>query len=149
MEEFNWLGYCVSCNVDCCHNMDKSIPENECIKPGTREIYTGNTRDSNNAKSGIKKTTQELPDYRPLECRLFPFDIKEINEKLTWVMWHNCHATPKLEYEKFIGYFERHFSRAVSADQIRQYIANQKLNELEKNVTKEFKVIREVKWNIE
>jgi hypothetical protein len=140
MKEFNWLGYCVSCNAACCHNEDKSIPENECIRP---EVESGIERISSDTYKGLQQ------DYRPLECRLFPFDIKEIDEKLTWVMWNNCHATPKLDYEKFIGYFEGHFSRTIPLDKIRQYVVQQKLSGLEKFSTEKFVVIREVNWPTE
>jgi len=132
LKEFNWLGYCISCNTACCHNENKSIPENECIRPGV--------------DFGIEQVGSNIQqDYRPLECRLFPFDVKEIDEKLVWVMWNNCHATPKLDYEKSIDFLERQFSRTIPLEQIKKYVMHQKLNGLEKPVTEEFVVIREVK----
>jgi hypothetical protein len=128
MKEFDWLGYCTSCNVECCHNTDKTIPENDCIKPG------------------VEKSDTNSYDRRPLECRLFPFDVKEIYEKLTWVMWNNCHATPRLNYENFMNFFEKNFSRTTSLEDIKSYVTRRKLDESRKSPTGRYIIIREISW---
>lgn len=126
--EFNWLGYCTSCNIECCHNTDKDIPENKCTKPGV-EIMDVHSY-----------------DHRPLECRLFPFDVKEVDEKLTWIMWNKCHVTPKLDYESFMNFFERQFSKKVSLEHIKQYVEHTKINNPRKYSTNNYTIIREVNW---
>jgi hypothetical protein len=132
MKEFNWLGECTLCNIDCCHNTDKSVPENECIRPIDEKRYIGSTESS---------------DYRPLECRLFPFDIKEIGEKLYWIRWNQCHADLKLNYEQHMDFFERAFFRALSPEHIQTYASNPKLNDSKKPITNNYKVIREINWS--
>lgn len=145
--EFDWLKYCTSCNSDCCHNTNKLILENECTRSEIEKGYI----DFNGTcalKNPLDTNSEIRESYnnRPLECRLFPFDVKEINEKLVWVMWNRCHATPKLQYEKFIDFFERSFSRAISWDQIKQYVEQTKLTNPEKYKVNNFIVIREVNW---
>lgn len=155
IKEFDWLEGCVSCNVGCCHNTDKSIPANECIRPMIERGYV--LSDGKNiyaSELSDRKMTDNPPgirnirtdDYRPLECRLFPFDVKEIEGKLVWIRWNNCHATPKLDYENFMGFFERKFFRELSLDHIRQYVTYQKLKEPERFPDREFMVIREINW---
>jgi hypothetical protein len=138
MKEFDWLAQCTSCNIECCHNIDKNIPENECSR---QEYEKGSTvRQIDIHQENINQ------DYRPLECRLFPFDVKEINEKLTWIKWNNCHTTPELNYGKFIDFFERKFSRELSLDQIQQYVEQRKIIGPDKYSTNKYTVIRELKW---
>jgi hypothetical protein len=151
MKEFNWLGDCTSCNIYCCHNTDKNIPQNQCIRPDAEKRYatSGNTLppgDSINNISMNKPDIKESYDYRPLECRLFPFDVKEIDGKLVWVKWNNCHATPKLDYEKFMGFFEKKFSRELSLDDIKKYVLSQKSKTPETLSQKEFIIIKEINW---
>ena len=133
MKEFDWLGYCISCNTGCCHNEDKTIPENDCI----RQLTEGTSTEEMNINSY---------DRRPLECRLFPFDIKEINEKMFWIKWDQCNATPELNYENFMDFFERQFSRKLSIDYIKQYVENNKTIKPEKYSKDNFIIIREVNW---
>jgi hypothetical protein len=145
--EFDWLGYCTSCNVDCCHNTDPSIPKNECIKPGIENKYI-KPDDTYflNRPADDKSKTSESNDYRPLECRLFPFDIKEIDTKLVWIVQDRCHATPKLDYGKSIKFIEGYFSRTIPLDLIQKYVENNKLTKLEKYEANNFKILGEVNW---
>ncbi len=160
VKEFDWLEGCVSCNKECCHNTYKFMPANECARPmmdrgyvlsDGKNIYASEIsiehrmmNDSVNNTSSIRNIVTD--DYRPLECRLFPFDVKDIEGKLVWIKWNDCHATPKLDYEKFIGFFERKFSRELSLDQIRHYVTYKQAKESENSLTREFMVIREINW---
>ncbi|MGV8172389.1 MAG: hypothetical protein ACP5OA_06885 [Candidatus Woesearchaeota archaeon] len=155
MKEFDWLGSCTSCNKGCCHNTDKFIRENECNKPEAKTFYetlrqTNNltNNSTNNVIDNTGKTSviQEQYDNRPLECRLFPFDIKEIEGKLVWVKWNGCHASPKLDYEKFINFFERKFSREIPLGHIKQYVENQKSKTIENPLEKGYIIIKEMNW---
>lgn len=151
MREFNWLGGCTSCNTNCCHNENKFIPENECSRPEIKELGLGyEGKHDMIKKSGmqleVKSRIRELPDYRPLECRLFPFDVKEIDDKLVWVMYNNCHATPKLNYEKFIDFFEKKFSREIPLDYIKRYVTYHNSNNSKKLSTHKYIVLKEVNW---
>jgi len=149
MKEFDWLGYCVSCNTACCHNEDKSIPENECSRIELNDLIVKRSKLYYPVYTQAHSSEMnDLPDYRPLECRLFPFDITEIDEKLMWLVWSNCPATPKLDYEKALGFMERKFSRRLPLEHIIQYITDQKLNESGKMTSDGFKIIREVNWQI-
>jgi hypothetical protein len=143
MKEFDWLEGCTSCNKDCCHNEDKFIQKDECNRYKTVHI-----------PEYLQKMHEQYDtsDKRPLECRLFPFDVKDIDGKMTWVMWNNCHVNPKLDYQKFINFFERKFSREVSLDNIKQYVEHRKSEERakpEKPLREGYIVIREVNWPID
>jgi hypothetical protein len=142
-KEFDWLGYCTSCNIDCCHNMNSSIPEKECTRQDTGEHYR--IVDHQNTPTG-EPDISESYDNRPLECRLFPFDIKEIDQKLVWIVHDRCHATPKLDYGKFINFFEGHFSRTIPLDQIQKYVEHNKVHRFGKYESDDFKVLKEVNW---
>ncbi len=156
VKEFDWLEGCVSCNKECCHNKYKFMPANECAKPmiergyvlsDGKNIYASELSVDQgvvNNPSSIRNVGTD--DYRPLECRLFPFDVKDIEGKLVWIRWNNCHATPKLDYENFMGFFERKFSRELSLDQIKQYVAYKRSKDSEIPQTREFMVIREINW---
>jgi hypothetical protein len=132
--EFDWLEYCTACNTDCCHNVDSSIPKYECKKPGI-EIPTA-----------IKNIEDNIKDYRPFECQIFPFDVMELDGKLEWVKQNNCYATPKLNYEKFIGYFEKKFFSKWPKQDIEKYVREDKLNNPQKYLSDNFTRIREVSW---
>lgn len=157
--EFDWLGYCTSCNIDCCHNIDPTIPKNECTKQKKKnnQIYfndayiLNNTSDNNPIINPQNKNQLETIEYdnRLLECRLFPFDIKNIDKKLVWILQDQCRATPKLDYGKFIRFFEGHFSRTIPLEHIRHYVEYNRLNIPEKYETNNFKVLREINWQIE
>jgi hypothetical protein len=142
--EFNWLGYCTSCNIDCCHNTNKSIPEYECIKSGIEKYHM--TDDVNAPATKLIDRLENTYDNRPLECQIFPFDIMESDGRLEWIRWNKCHATPKLHYEKFMDFFERQFSKRWSLEQIQKYVEQNKLINPKKYLSNDFERIREVKW---
>ena len=151
--EFDWLGYCTSCNVECCHNIDPSIPKYECTKPGMEKNYMTNINkdaliDKMETTSKISKlgaSNDDINDYRPIGCQIFPFDVMDLDGRLEWVKRNHCHATPALNYEKFIDFFERQFYRKWSLDKIKQYVEQDKLNNPEKYTSNNFKRIRELK----
>jgi hypothetical protein len=123
------------------------VPENECNRPEKKYPYT-TKYDTQTNKRDVAKTfsIHESYDNRPLECRLFPFDVKKIEDKLTWVKWNGCHATPKLDYENFIGFFERKFFREFTLEQIRQYAESQESSGKDTVLKKGYSLIRELKW---
>ncbi|MGV8141712.1 MAG: hypothetical protein ACP5NW_04710 [Candidatus Woesearchaeota archaeon] len=156
LREFNWFGDCTSCNTDCCHNTNKFISEYECIKPEAKDFYNpvrSNISDNNSniipenaSDPQLSQNTSKPQDNRPLECRLFPFDVKDIDGKIYWVKWNTCHATPKLDYEKFMNFFERKFSREMSFDNIKRYAEHQKISDTKGHPEKEYSIIREINW---
>ena len=143
-KEFDWLGGCVTCNMDCCHNTDKFLPEYDCSHPTKKKIYSYSNNHGNTSLDGTY-------DHRPLECRLFPFDIRDIDGKIMWIKWDDCHASPRLNYENFMDFFEKKFSKEISAEDIKSYIAYRK-NSHEQPKTggyeghEGYSVIREVNW---
>ena len=157
--EFDWLGYCISCNIDCCHNKDASIPPNECAKPGIEKAYIKDDDSkvlierlaittATNIESRIEtgKTNLTPYDNRPLECQIFPFDVMDIDGRLEWVKRNNCHAETTLSYEKFINFFEKQFAKKWQLEQIKQYVENDKLNNPNKYTSNNYTRIREINW---
>jgi hypothetical protein len=150
--EFDWLGYCTSCNVECCHNVDPSIPKNECTKPGIEKHYMSNTNtnsltDKVETNSTINVSNDNTYDNRPIECQIFPFAIRDVDGKLEWMRHNICHATPALDYGKQIDFFERQFSKTLSLEHIKQYVEQEKLHNPEKYSSNNFTRIREVRWS--
>lgn len=124
MREFDWLNGCVSCNHGCCHNADKYIPPNECARTGRTKGIDGVAGMGEIEQVDIQADI-ETYDRRPLECRLFPFDIRYLDGKAMWIIKNHCNETTRLDYEKFIGFFERKFFREIPAEQIMQYVKEQ------------------------
>ncbi|MCK9596012.1 YkgJ family cysteine cluster protein [Candidatus Pacearchaeota archaeon] len=85
-------------------------------------------------------------DDRPFECRIFPFDIQEIDGKFLWVIWTNCPASSKVDCAKMIDYFENTFSKKWPKEYITEYVNYHKLNQPIKYSKNTFKIIREVNW---
>jgi len=143
--------------MDCCHNEGNIVPDNECTRPIPEELkikYDSSNSHTNNISNTRITHIAKFPlfeaiDYRPLECRLFPFDVKEIDGKLMWIKKNSCHESQQLHYEKHIDFFERKFSREVPLSYVKKYVAHNKLKEILKPLTEEHQIIREVIWQTE
>jgi hypothetical protein len=70
----------------------------------------------------------------------------DVYGKLEWIRHDICYATPALDYEKQIDFFERQFAKKWSLEQIKQYVEQDKLNNPEKYASNKYIRIREVKW---
>lgn len=144
MKEFNWLDFCTSCKSWCCHNENPFASKNELNLLEVTKIST--KRDS--SCTFLNKSCEcNVYMNRPFECRIFPFDIQEINGNLFWVVWNICPATAKLNFEKMLDLFEREFTKIWTYDYIRKYVTYHKSNQPEKYSINKFKIIRELNWS--
>ena len=80
---------------------------------------------------------------RPFDCRLYPFDIIKIGDKLYWIFWElNC---PILKNKKnFEVYLQQHEKEIIP--KFTEHLFNYAEFRLEELLTKyQFRVLREVK----
>lgn len=61
-------------------------------------------------------------EKRPLECKIFPFDIEEIGKNLMWIVWEFCPASPLLNDVQSLDYFENELLVHYSLDYLYNYI---------------------------
>ena len=61
-------------------------------------------------------------DKRPLECKIFPFDIEEIGKNLKWIVWEFCPASPFLNTLESLDYFENELLLHYSLQYLYDYV---------------------------
>lgn len=140
MKKINWLEFCISCKSWCCHNENPFTSKEELKKLKVKKIST--------TKEGscifLDKTGKcNAYHNRPFECHIFPFDVQEINDKLFWVVWENCPATPSLNYIEVLNSLEKNIANRWDLSYIKQYVKYHKKNQPPKYSKNKFKVIRE------
>lgn len=143
MKEFNWLDFCIPCGSWCCHNENPFASENELLQLHVTKI---NTKEDGSCVFLNKSGRCEVYANRPLECRIFPFDVQEMNGTLFWVVWDVCPATPQLDYNKMIEFFETDLSKQWTLGYIKDYVAYHRLNQPEKYSKRSFRIIKELNW---
>jgi Fe-S-cluster containining protein len=141
MEKFNWLGFCIPCRNWCCYNEAPFASNAELDALRIKRIRTRTDGSCVFLDDSFKCS---IYSHRPFECRIFPFDIKEINGKLHWIVWQVCPAAIHLDYEKFIRFYEANLPAKWTLRYIMQYVDYHKSNEPKKYSEKQFTVIREL-----
>ena len=145
MVHFDFLKFCTLCKFWCCREEKPYASKEELKKLGVDTITTN----LDGSCMFLKNKKCEIYPNRPFECRIFPFDIHEIDGKLVWVCWETCHAYPFLNIEEFINFFEKEFPKKWSIEYLWNYLKHHENNEPLKYSKLSFKVIREVKWSNE
>lgn len=145
MADFNFLQYCIPCDAWCCKGEEPYASKQELIKLGVEKIIQKEDSSCMFLQNGKCSVYYD----RPFECRIFPFDIKDIENKLYWIIWDICPASPKLEHDISITEFERDLSRKYSIEYIKYYVEYHKTNQPEKYDNISYTLLREVRWSID
>jgi Fe-S-cluster containining protein len=141
MDNINWLDFCIPCKNWCCNNEAPYADHNELNKLKIEKIK--NNGDGSCYFLDIKGTCN-CYDKRPLECRLFPFDIKEMDNKLFWIVWDVCKATSELNCKESVEILEESILKIWDMDYIKNYVAYHNLNEPRKYQENGFRVIKQI-----
>lgn len=140
MATFNFLDYCIPCGAWCCKGEAPYSSQEELTRLKVKKI--GQKADGScqflNGNQCIEY------ESRPLECRLFPFDIKEIEGALTWILWLNCPAQSLLEANEHLTRFEQDILQPHGIQYLKDYVAYHLINEPPKYTTLTFKKLRKV-----
>lgn len=85
----------------------------------------------------------QIHSERPIDCRLFPFDIMNINKKFIWIIWkiNSCPIAKYQNFEEVLKEFEKEIIPEFKED-LEEY-SNFRTDELKENY--KFEILREVK----
>lgn len=133
---FNYFTHCQPC-LECCANENLYLDEDDKLRFNATMFSTGKCQ--NLADDG--RCT--IHDVRPVECRLYPLDVKRIDGVLTWLVWESCPASGHMPQ----GFVEREVQKheaALSKTWIESYVAHHEKNEPAKYASMKARVIRPV-----
>jgi Fe-S-cluster containining protein len=88
MKEIDFVEHCRSCKAWCCYGEYPFTSEAEAKRLGVEAIG----QDPDGSCSFLVDGLCNVYDRRPLECRMFPFDLKRIDGKIRWIKWTVCPA---------------------------------------------------------
>lgn len=126
---------CLNCKVNCCLQKDVAFPlflmkeERERVK-GINKKFP--------CKFLNKNKLCDIHKDRPIDCRLYPFDILKINSRFHWVIWDTICPISKAKsaklFEPFLKQHEkklmpkfRKYMEEYSEHKINKFIQNYKL----------------------
>jgi len=143
MKEINWQELCKKCKNWCCKNENPFASTKELEKLKVEKI----TIKKDGTCVFLDKTGKCIEyENRPFECRIFPFDILEIDGKLMWVLWENCPGAGKLESKKSVEELEKELLKNYSLDYIKEYVKFHEKNQPEKYSEHKYRIIKEIKF---
>ena len=128
---FNFNKFCNGCNW-CCYD---------------ESPYNGNKKITSNKECKNLETNKcSIYSERPFDCRIFPIDVKQIKNKVVWILWENCPALKELDVNRFIDYIEKELLKYYSYQHILNHINHDNANLPKKYDKIRFRVIKEVCW---
>jgi len=140
---------CKNCNANCCKivppmifKFEKSLFENNTFFDKYEDQNVLLLKKYKNNCIFLKNDMCQIYDKRPFNCKMFPFDIKKIDDKLYWGLVDFCN-TP-VDIEKKLVELEKILYK-LSQEEIELYINYTKSIDDFKN--NNFKILREVKMN--
>jgi len=130
---FDYFDHCKPC-LACCKNENLFLSEDE-------KIYFGNKEEKENCHNLLDDGKCKIHENRPIECRMYPLDIKRIDGELKWVVWESCPATPFVPEEVHESQMKE-FESTLRDEWVSGYVQHHERNEPEKYSTMIFRVIR-------
>ena len=130
---FNFLPHCQPC-LACCKNENIFLSEKE-------RQYFGNKAGEENCHNLLDDGRCKIHENRPTECRLYPYDIKRINGKLTWIIWDSCPATSYIPNQYTLEQI-KNFETNLEESWVYDYVAHHEENEPEKYSNMVYHVIK-------
>lgn len=139
----NWLQHCIPCGSWCCRDENPYASAKELSRLGVKEI--GVTASGACVFQGVGGQCQVYAD-RPFECRIFPFDIQQIENRLVWVIWAACPAEPLLNWSQMLDDIEDALLEKWGYDYVCAYVAYHQVHQPEKYSESSFRVLRQLRW---
>lgn len=143
MKGFDFRNYCRKCGFWCCKGENPFASARELSVLRTKSI----TKKEDGSCIFLVDGLCSRYNNRPFECRIFPFDIQEIDGNLWWVLWNVCPAKDFLDTEEFIDGFEKDFQKVWSSKYLKGCVSFHKLREPEKYSRYKFGKLRKVSWH--
>jgi hypothetical protein len=144
MKRFDWQRYCLPCKNWCCRCENPFASGAELKKLKIEKISSkedGSCVFLDRSNACVKYA------LRPFECRIFPFDILEIDGRLAWVVWENCPAVAKLDVYEIVSSFEKSLKKKWSLVYVRKYVDYHRLNQPKKYSGIKFRKVRDIDWS--
>ena len=135
---FDYWSHCQPC-LQCCKSERLYLSEEE-------RANFGMLSEGENCKHLADDGRCLIHDSRPMECRLFPLDIKRLDGALTWVVWQSCPATPFLSLKEFESQASE-LELRLTDHWAEAYVAHHDQNEPEKYQAMSFRVLRRLRGN--
>jgi len=138
LEIFDYLPHCQPC-LACCKNENIFLSDYE-------KQFFGTKTQGENCHNLMDDGRCSIHSVRPVECRIFPLDLKNINGKIKWVLWNSCPATSAASnkfYEQEILFHESY----LTDEWVQSYVNHHEKNEPEKYSNMNFTIMRNYKEN--
>ena len=120
--EFGFKKACKKCGELCCYEENIYGSSEELVTLGVKKI----TRQPNGACMFLKNGVCSVYSQRPLECRIFPFDIELTGNKFMWILWEICPVHTLLSIDKSIPYFENELLTQYPEEYLYKYVDHHK-----------------------
>ena len=133
LKQFDYFQYCQPC-LACCKNENLYLSQKE------REIY-GERSENTNCHHLLADGKCDIHSERPMECRIYPFDLKKIDGKIKWIVWSSCPATTSMEHKFYIQEIEK-YEQIINYEWVLAYISHHEQNEPKKYSEMTYKVLR-------
>lgn len=141
MEKFDFLPHCTACQTWCCKGENPYATKKELAVLGLDRIGTNPNGTCELLQDGKCSRYEE----RPFECRVFPFDILELDGKLTWVLWNACGLSKVFDGRKKVDEVEKELFAQFSFGYILGYVEFHKKNQPQKYSSSSYQVLRPIK----
>jgi Fe-S-cluster containining protein len=136
-KDFDYLSFCKPC-LSCCKNENIFLIDAEKIIFNTKKSENYNSDGCQNLSNDGKCL---IHDNRPLECRIFPLDLKKINNKITWILWDYCPVTSINTISFYKNEIEK-YEKILSLEWINDYIKHHETYEPKKYSNITFQILK-------
>jgi Fe-S-cluster containining protein len=133
--------HCKPCGAWCCHGEAPFVDSTESARLGRSRL----TQQESGACEFLENGMCRVYALRPFECRIFPFDVLNIEGSLTWVLWEACPAHGLLDPEEYLEHLEHDLVASLPDGYLESYVAYHRTNQPEKYSAATFIKLRPVR----
>lgn len=133
---FNYFGHCQPC-LACCEGENLYLDDAERARIDAPSFSSGKCQ--NLADDGRCK----VHEHRPNECRLYPLDIKRVDEVVSWLLWKPCPSAENMPASFVEQEMSRHEATLTKA-WVDGYVSHHEVNEPKKYASMFATVLRTV-----
>lgn len=130
---FDYLPYCKPC-LACCKNENLYLSESE------KMVY-GQKVNTENCHHLLEDGRCNIHANRPVECQIYPLDLKRLNGIITWILWNSCPATTSM-IEDYISQQVSEYETKLTPEWVCEYVLHHETNEPEKYASMSYQIIK-------
>jgi Fe-S-cluster containining protein len=134
--EFDYFQHCQPC-LECCKNENLYLSEKE------KDVY-GERSESTNCHHLKGDGKCDIHNERPMECRIYPFDLKKIDGKIKWLVWESCPATTAMKHDFYMQEIQK-YEQTITDEWALAYVSHHEQNEPKKYSGMNFKILKIMK----